>query len=87
MSDPRHVDGNAIGGFMIDVFGGEMTAARGCCAACGAVNALGALMVFRGGPGHVARCPACSTVLFVVSALRDGPRLYLSALSWVESPA
>jgi hypothetical protein len=79
-----HLDGNALGGLLIDVFGREMTEALGGCAGCGAVNAMGALIVFRGGPGDVARCPACSTVVLVVSGLRDGPRAYLVALSWVQ---
>ena len=30
------LDGNAIGGLLHDVFGAEMTAAQGTCAACGA---------------------------------------------------
>ena len=35
------VDGNAIGGLLIDVFGTEMTAAKRTCGTCGSV-----LMVF-----------------------------------------
>ncbi len=86
MDDDRHVDGNAIGGLMFEVFGREMTSVRGCCSACGAVNAMGALTVFRGGPGDVIRCPACETVVFVISSLPDGPRVYLSALRWFQPP-
>ena len=62
---------------MVEVFGQEMTAARGCCANCGAVNAMAALLVFHGGPGDVMRCPACETVVVVISSLRDGPRVHL----------
>jgi len=34
------VDGNAIGGLLIEVFGTEMTTAVGTCARCGAVGDL-----------------------------------------------
>jgi hypothetical protein len=87
MDESRHVDGNAIAGLMVDVFGREMTAAVGCCAGCGAVNAMAALLVFRSGPGDVVRCPACGTVVLVVSSLRDGSRVHLVALRWFEPPA
>ena len=32
------LDGNAIGGLLIEVFGTEMTTATGICAACGAAS-------------------------------------------------
>ena len=35
MTDATHVDGNALGGLLIDVFGREMTDAHGCCASEG----------------------------------------------------
>ena len=31
------VDGNAIGGMLMELFGTEMTTAVGTCAACGAI--------------------------------------------------
>jgi Family of unknown function (DUF6510) len=86
MDDLRHVDGNAIAGLMVEVFGQEMTAAHGCCGSCGAVNAMAALIVFRSGPGDVVRCPACETVVLVISALRGGPRVHVAALRWFEPP-
>jgi hypothetical protein len=87
MDDARHVDGNAIGGLLVEVFGQEMTAAHGCCAACGVVNPMAALFVFRSGPGDVARCPACQSVVLVISALSSGPRVHLAALRWFEPPS
>ena len=83
----RHVDGNAIGGRLAEIFGREMTDARGRCAACGTVNAIGALLVYRSGPGDVIVCPACTTIVLVVCALPDGPRIHVVAMSWAESPA
>jgi uncharacterized protein DUF6510 len=36
-----HVDGNAVGSLLMDVFGREMTDARARCAGCGAIYSLG----------------------------------------------
>jgi hypothetical protein len=85
MDVERHVDGNAIGGLLEEVVGRDMTDVRARCAACGTVNAIGALLVYRSGPGDVIVCPACTTIVLVVSALPDGPQLHVVAMSWVES--
>lgn len=61
----EHLDGNAIGGLLLDVFGAEMTAATGTCGSCGAANPVGRLFVYRQAPGTVVRCPACGAVLMV----------------------
>jgi hypothetical protein len=84
MADDAHLDGNAIGGLLIEVFGQEMTDALGCCAHCGDKNHVGALIVYRGGPGDVMRCPSCSTVLIVATRLPTGPRVYFSSLRWLQ---
>jgi Family of unknown function (DUF6510) len=83
-ADEIHVDGNAVGGVLIEVFGHEMTDAHGCCAACGAVNPMGALMVYRGGPGDVARCPACGTAVIVVVPHHERHRVHFAAIRWLE---
>jgi hypothetical protein len=87
MTSDNHVDGNAMGGLLIDIFGREMTDAHGCCANCGAVNAMGALIVYRSGPGDVLRCPSCESVLMVAASLSEGPRVYLASLKWMEAPS
>jgi hypothetical protein len=87
MTSDNHVDGNAMGGLLMDVFGREMTDAHGCCASCGTVNALAAMMVYRSGPGDVLRCPACTSVVIVAASLPGRPRVYLSSLRWLESPS
>jgi hypothetical protein len=43
------VDGNAIGGLLMEVFGTEMTTAVGTCASCGAARQVAELVVY--GPG------------------------------------
>ena len=57
-----HVDGNAIGGLLIEVFGREATGESGRCRECGAENYVGALPVYRAA-GVVVRCPSCQAVL------------------------
>jgi hypothetical protein len=57
------LDGNAIGGLLLDVFGVEMTMATSVCAGCGAVEHVACLDVYVHAPGTVVRCPSCEAVL------------------------
>jgi uncharacterized Zn finger protein len=59
------VDGNAIGGLLIDVFGTEMTAANSTCRICGASRPVAELVVYQRAPGTVVRCRTCGSVLMV----------------------
>jgi hypothetical protein len=65
------VDGNAIGGLLLEVFGTEMTAAPTVCASCGAAGRVGELAVYAQAPGTVARCRSCDSVLMVFVRVRD----------------
>jgi Family of unknown function (DUF6510) len=82
--DEHHVDGNAVGGRLIDVFGRDMTATVGTCADCGAVNALGAVLAYTEAPGDVLRCPGCDAVLLVAVHVRAGYRVTIESLRSVE---
>jgi Family of unknown function (DUF6510) len=64
--DPNALDGNAIAGRLVDVFGVEMTTATGTCAACGDSGPVAELVVYMRAPGVVARCRRCSSVLMVL---------------------
>jgi hypothetical protein len=64
--EDRKLDGNAIGGLLREIFAMEMTAARGTCAGCGAVNEVARVTVYVHAPGTVARCPDCEQVLMRV---------------------
>jgi hypothetical protein len=64
------LDGNAIGGLLIDVFGAEMTTAPTVCPSCGASAVLAQAAVYLRAPGTVARCRGCSGVLMVVVSVR-----------------
>jgi hypothetical protein len=84
MASDAHLDGNVMGGLLMEVFGAELTDALGCCAHCGDKNHVGALVVYPGGPGDVVRCPSCSTVLIVAVRSPDGPRVYFASLRWLQ---
>jgi Family of unknown function (DUF6510) len=64
------LDGNAIAGVLFDVFGEEMTTARGTCARCGSARPLGELAVYLDAPGVVARCSNCDNVMAVIVTVR-----------------
>jgi Family of unknown function (DUF6510) len=64
------LDGNAIGGLLMSVFGTEMTTARGTCGSCGAVSQVAELAVYPPGLGTVVRCRSCTAVLMVFVEVR-----------------
>ena len=80
------LDGNAIGGLLIDVFGTEMTAAGTTCATCGASRPVAELVVYRQAPGVVVRCRTCGDILMVL-VTRDGmTSVDLSGLASLSQP-
>ncbi len=84
MTDETHVDGNALGGDLIELFGREMTDARTCCSGCGFVGHFGSLILYQRAPGKVLRCPVCETVMLVAVDRPSGLRFNFVALQWVE---
>ena len=64
------LDGNAIAGDLVEVFGADLTTATGVCATCGASAFLAEMVVYMRGPGRVARCRTCSAVLLVLVTIR-----------------
>ena len=78
------LDGNAAAGAMSEVFGLEVTAARGCCDGCGSVAHVGEAKVYLECPGIVLRCRGCDNVLMVVVEGDGRYWLRLSGLTWVE---
>jgi Family of unknown function (DUF6510) len=75
--DALKLDGNAAAGMLQEVFALEVTAAAGTCDGCGAVGAVGALMLYAHthAPGLVLRCPHCEAV--VLRLVTDGKRYWL----------
>jgi Family of unknown function (DUF6510) len=60
------LDGNAIAGTLMAVFGTEMTTAAGACVGCGTRSLVGEFDVYLRGPGAVARCRHCGGVVMVL---------------------
>ena len=60
------LDGNAIAGTLMVVFGTEMTTATGACADCGTRSLVGEFDVYLRGPGTVVRCRHCGVVVMVL---------------------
>jgi hypothetical protein len=56
------LDGNAIGGLMLELFGADMTAAGTVCGNCGARGEMARLDVYRAA-GIVVRCATCEAVM------------------------
>ena len=80
------VDGNAIGGLLIDVFGAEMTSASSTCATCGARRPVAELVVYRQAPGTVVRCRTSGSVLMVLVRDADRTSVDLSGLADLDQP-
>lgn len=59
------MDGNVLAGPLAEVFAVDMTAADGRCAGCGMTGPVAGLRVYgsEDGPGLVARCPGCESVM------------------------
>jgi hypothetical protein len=81
------LDGNAIGGMLYQVFGGEMTMAQAECGRCGARGPLAECEVYLGGPGIVVRCRGCHNIEMVLVEVRETICVDLSGLRKLELPA
>jgi uncharacterized Zn finger protein len=80
------LDGNAIGGDLLEVFGEDLTGIATVCASCGASSYVAECVVYLGGPGRVARCRACGDVHIVLVTIRGVTCVDLRGLSEMESP-
>jgi Family of unknown function (DUF6510) len=79
------LDGNAIGGLLLEIFGSDMTSAEATCAACGAVSPVAETTVYVRAPGTVVRCRSCTSVLMVVTQVRGLNCVDLSGMTALET--
>ena len=79
------LDGNAIGGLLLEVFGAEMTTATGVCDHCGATALVAELVVYLQAPGTVVRCRSCESVLMVVVDVRGTKCIDLRGLATLDA--
>jgi hypothetical protein len=78
------LDGNAIAGLLLEVFGAEMTTATGRCDHCGAVAQVAELVVYLQAPGAVARCRTCESIVMVIVEVRGTKCVDLRGLAALE---
>jgi hypothetical protein len=67
----RLLDGNAIGGLLLELFGIELTAAPCVCGGCGAREEVARLDVYVDCPGVVIRCRHCGDVMITIVCGRE----------------
>ena len=84
MTDPRTLDGNAIGGVLLELFGVELTAAPCTCGGCGAREELARLDVYVDCPGVVVRCRHCEAVMITIVQGPERTRVDLSGTRGLE---
>ena len=80
----EELDGNGAAGRLREVFALEVSTARGQCAHCGNVAAVGDARVFMDAPGLVVRCRGCEGVLLVLVRGNDRHWLGAQGFSWLE---
>jgi uncharacterized Zn finger protein len=80
------LDGNSIGGLLIDVFGGEMTAVTGTCGFCGDTGPVAGLVVYRQAPGTVARCRVCGNIVMVFVKARSMTCVDITGMARLDQP-
>ncbi len=78
------LDGNAIGGLLLEIFAVEMTSAEATCASRGAVGPVAETTVYVRGPGTVVRCRRCTSVPMVIARVRGLNCVDLSGLAALE---
>ena len=71
IGEALQLDGNAAAGLLSEIFVPDLTAARTTCAYCGAIRALGALLVYAHPMGPVIRCTECGAVVLRVARIRN----------------
>ena len=82
--EERVLDGNAVGGLLLELFGVELTAAPCVCGACGAREEIARLDVYVDCPGVVIRCRHCAQVMITIVRGPERTRVDLRGTSMME---
>ena len=85
-TDMDALDGNAIAGLLVDVFGAEMTTASGVCVNCGSGGQVAEFTVYIRAPGAVVRCRSCTSILMVLVTVRGITCVDLRGLTGLRRP-
>jgi hypothetical protein len=78
------LDGNAMAGDLLALFGAELTMASATCAGCGARAPIAELSVYTSAIGTVARCGSCDAVVMVLVAVRAVTRVDLRGMAALD---
>jgi hypothetical protein len=84
VAEDRRLDGNAIGGMLLELFGVELTAATEVCRTCGTADVIARLEVYMDAPGTVVRCAHCKAVLMRIVRGPNRTWLDLSGFRSIE---
>ena len=85
-TDDGHLDGNAAGGLLRELFAVDVTAAHATCASCGTTGSMGALLAYGHRMGVVLRCPWCRAPVLRVTRTPRGHWLDLTGARVVRLP-
>lgn len=77
------LDGNAVGGLMLELFGADMTAAEAVCGSCGAHGEMARLDVYLAA-GIVGRCSHCDAVMMRIVQSESRTWIDLSGIATLE---
>lgn len=85
----RHtrLDGNAAGGMLLEIFGRDMTIARGACAHCDREAELGDALAELDPAGVILLCRGCGRTLLTCLQLDGRYTVDFGALARLEWPA
>ncbi|HEY3713955.1 MAG TPA: DUF6510 family protein [Jatrophihabitantaceae bacterium] len=79
-----HLDGNAAGGELGEIFAVDVTAATGQCLGCGRVAPVATALAYGQAPGLVLRCPGCDEVLIRVVTAPGRTWLDVRGLAYLQ---
>jgi len=80
------LDGNAVAGDLMALFGIDMTMNDAQCAHCGQVHAVGAMLAFTQAPGIVLRCPSCEAVMVRIVRTPRGTYVDVRGAAYLKMP-
>ncbi|WP_067822806.1 DUF6510 family protein [Nocardia inohanensis] len=70
--EEAHLDGNALGGMLSEIFAMDPTGCACRCGGCGMVEPLARALVYTQCPGTVVRCCHCSAVVLQITVTPNG---------------
>lgn len=87
MNTQLMLDGNAVAGDLLSLFGVEMTTASLICAQCGKTSVMGEVQAFTQSPGLVLRCPTCERVMIRVVQTPDATLVDARGIMYLKIPS